>query len=63
MLPPRLGESIIIASRRQARRSPRGLPIGDGSRLERLRLRRRARRTDVPKIVDWYMEGKINIDD
>ena len=20
-------------------------------------------RTDVPKIVDWYMQGKINIDD
>ena len=20
-------------------------------------------RTEVPKIVDWYMEGKINIDD
>jgi S-(hydroxymethyl)glutathione dehydrogenase/alcohol dehydrogenase len=20
-------------------------------------------RTDVPKIVDWYMENKINIDD
>ncbi|HHT0606299.1 TPA: S-(hydroxymethyl)glutathione dehydrogenase, partial [Legionella anisa] len=20
-------------------------------------------RTDVPKIVDWYMNGKINIDD
>ena len=20
-------------------------------------------RTDVPKIVDWYMDGKINIDD
>jgi S-(hydroxymethyl)glutathione dehydrogenase/alcohol dehydrogenase len=20
-------------------------------------------RTDVPKIVDWYMEGRINIDD
>ena len=20
-------------------------------------------RRDVPKIVDWYMEGKINIDD
>ena len=20
-------------------------------------------RTDVPKIVDWYMEGKVNIDD
>ncbi|HWA47805.1 MAG TPA: S-(hydroxymethyl)glutathione dehydrogenase, partial [Dongiaceae bacterium] len=19
--------------------------------------------TDVPKIVDWYMDGKINIDD
>jgi len=26
-------------------------------------VRRRARPTDVPKIVDWYMEGKINIDD
>jgi hypothetical protein len=25
-------------------------------------IRRRARRTDVPKIVDWYMEGKIEID-
>ena len=23
----------------------------------------RAGRTDVPKIVDWYMERKINIDD
>ena len=20
-------------------------------------------RTDVPKIVDWYMDGKLNIDD
>ena len=20
-------------------------------------------RTDVPKIVDWYMDGRINIDD
>ena len=20
-------------------------------------------RTDVPKIVDWYMEGRLNIDD
>ncbi len=20
-------------------------------------------RTDVPRIVDWYMEGRINIDD
>jgi S-(hydroxymethyl)glutathione dehydrogenase/alcohol dehydrogenase len=20
-------------------------------------------RTDVPRIVDWYMQGKINIDD
>ncbi len=20
-------------------------------------------RTDVPRIVDWYMDGKINIDD
>lgn len=29
--------------------------------LARGRLRRRAR-TGVPKIVDWYIEGKINID-
>ena len=31
--------------------------------MEGQRLRRRARRTDVPKIVDWYMDGRINIDD
>ena len=28
-----------------------------------LRLVVQEDRTDVPKIVDWYMEGKINIDD
>ena len=26
-------------------------------------FRRPRRRTDVPKIVDWYMQGRINIDD
>jgi Zn-dependent alcohol dehydrogenase len=31
-------------------------------RVEGNGIRRRARRTDVPKIVDWYMEGKIEID-
>ena len=32
--------------------------------MGRLRIRRRTgSHTDVPKIVDGYMEGKINIDD
>jgi len=33
------------------------------ARMEGHRVRRRKGRRDVPKIVDWYMEGKINIDD
>jgi S-(hydroxymethyl)glutathione dehydrogenase/alcohol dehydrogenase len=33
------------------------------SRLGRVGDHRRRGRTDVPKIVDWYMDGKINIDD
>ena len=31
--------------------------------MERDGLPRRKSRTDVPKIVDWYMEKKIQIDD
>ena len=39
------------------------VPAGHRPRLEGHGVRRRAGRTDVPKIVDWYMDGKINIDD
>ena len=38
------------------------VPARHRPRLARHRLRRRRGRTDVPKIVDWYMEGKIEID-
>jgi threonine dehydrogenase-like Zn-dependent dehydrogenase len=38
------------------------LPAGHRPVLARHGLRRRAGRTDVPKIVDWYMDGKIEID-
>jgi S-(hydroxymethyl)glutathione dehydrogenase/alcohol dehydrogenase len=39
------------------------VPAGDRPGRERYCLWRRARvRTDVPKIVDWYMEKKIQID-
>ena len=31
--------------------------------MEGVRLCGARGRTDVPKIVDWYMEGKLNIDD
>ena len=48
----------------------RALPDPAGDQLERAGADFRARRrhletvcTVVPKIVDWYMEGKINIDD
>ena len=65
VLPPRLGrEHHHRRRRRPARRSRRGRsswsPAGSG-RAPPSAARRG--RTDVPKIVDWYMEGKINIDD
>ncbi len=58
------GQSIIIGvAEAGAEISTRPFQLVTGRGLERLRLRRRRGRTDVPKIVDWYMEGKINIDD
>ena len=39
------------------------LPAGHRPGLARHRLRGAKGRTEVPRIVDWYMEGKINIDD
>ena len=38
------------------------VPAGHRPRLEGDRLRRARGRTDVPRIVDWYMEGKIDVD-
>jgi S-(hydroxymethyl)glutathione dehydrogenase/alcohol dehydrogenase len=64
VLPQGLGR---LGDHRRGRRGPGDLhaavPAGDRPGLEGHGLRRRARRTDVPKIVDWYMDGKINIDD
>jgi len=39
-----------------------GIVVDVGSGVTGLRKGARGR-TDVPKIVDWYMNGKINIDD
>ncbi len=58
------GESVIIgvAEGGQGNRDA-ALSAGDRPGLERLGLRRLARgRTDVPKMVDWYMDGRIAID-
>ncbi len=64
-LPSRLGRPASSSAwRRRARRSPRARssssPAASGSGTAFGGARGR---TDVPKIVDWYMEGKINIDD
>jgi S-(hydroxymethyl)glutathione dehydrogenase/alcohol dehydrogenase len=57
------GESIIIGvAPAGAEISTRPFQLVTGPVLARHGLRRRAGRTDVPKIVDWYMDGKIEID-
>ena len=56
----RLGGHRRGAGRRRDRNPP--LPARHRPSLERHRLRRRARADRRPKIVDWYMEGKIQID-
>jgi S-(hydroxymethyl)glutathione dehydrogenase/alcohol dehydrogenase len=57
------GESIIIgvAEGRQGDRHP-PVPAGHRPRLEGHAFGGARGRTDVPKIVDWYMDGKIEID-
>ena len=59
------GQSIVIGvAEAGARDLHATVPARDRPRVEGLGVRRRARgRTDVPKIVDWYMEGRLNIDD
>ena len=62
-LPPRLGRE---RHHRRRRRRPGNLhaavPAGHRPGLEGHRLRRRARPHRRSKIVDWYMDGKIEID-
>src|SRR5699024_8720398 len=64
MLPSGLGAiGHHRCGRSRGRNCHPSLPAGYRPGLERQRLWWCAWRTDVPKIVDWYMEGKINIDD
>lgn len=64
MLPPRLGESVIIGvtpSGTEISTRPFQLVtgwVGKGSAFGGA-----CGRTDAPKIVDWSVEGKVNIDD
>src|SRR4051812_27998556 len=63
-LSPRLG---CLGDHRRRRLRPGDqnptFPAGDGSRMEGHGLRWCSWQNRVPKIVDWYMDGKINIDD
>ena len=52
------------AWRRRVRKSPRARSSWSPDGCGRVSAFGGARgRTDVPKIVDWYMDGKLNIDD
>ncbi|MDB5874825.1 MAG: S-(hydroxymethyl)glutathione dehydrogenase/class alcohol dehydrogenase [Ramlibacter sp.] len=41
----------------------RGIRLADSRQWKGTAFGGARGRTDVPKIVDWYMEGKLNIDD
>ena len=57
------GQSIVIGVAPAGRKSAPSVPAGHRPRLEGGSAFGGARgRTDVPKIVDWYMDGKIEID-
>ena len=64
MLSSRMGHRVIIgvagAGEEISTRPSSSSPAGSGKVP---RSAARSSRRDVPKIVDWYMEGKINIDD
>ena len=58
------GESIIIGVAGAGQEiSTRPFQLVTGRVWRRHRVRGAKGRTEVPKIVDWYMDGKINIDD
>ena len=58
------GRSIIIGvAEAGAEISTRPFQLVTGRKWEGSAFGCARGRTDVPKIVDWYMEGKINIDD
>ena len=58
------GRSIIIGvAEAGAQISTRPFQLVTGRKWEGSAFGGARGRTDVPKIVDWYMEGKINIDD
>ncbi len=58
------GESIIIGVAEAGREiSTRPFQLVTGRVWKGTAFGGARGRTDVPKIVDWYMEGKINIDD
>jgi S-(hydroxymethyl)glutathione dehydrogenase/alcohol dehydrogenase len=64
VLPSRLGRSVIIGvagSGQEIKTRPFQLVTAASGRAPAFGGARG--RTDVPKIVDWYMDGKINIDD
>jgi S-(hydroxymethyl)glutathione dehydrogenase / alcohol dehydrogenase len=59
------GRSIIIigVAEAGAEISTRPFQLVTGRKWEGSAFGGARGRTDMPKIVDWYMEGKINIDD
>ena len=57
------GVSVIIGVAPAGPEMNPAVPVGDRAAPGKARALGGARgRTDVPKIVDWYMEGKIAID-
>ncbi len=64
-LPSRLGHQSIIIGVAEAGEeiSTRPFQLVTGREWKGSAFGGARGRTDVPKIVDWYMEGKINIDD
>ncbi|OYU80031.1 MAG: alcohol dehydrogenase [Burkholderiales bacterium PBB5] len=58
------GRSIVIGvAEAGAEISTRPFQLVTGRKWEGSAFGGARGRTDVPKIVDWYMEGKLNIDD
>ncbi len=57
------GESIIIGVAGDQEISTRPFQLVTGRVWRGSAFGGARGRTDVPKIVDWYMDGKLNIDD